>query len=102
MIRLAEHGAKFAVFDRDEAEGHAPANDLTAKGHHVAFWAVDVTNEAALKAAIYAVTYLLPPLHAILGIKPVALTDGLLIIGIGAALFAVIEIEKQIRRKRPV
>ena len=30
VIRMAEEGAKVAVFDRDEAEGHALANDLTA------------------------------------------------------------------------
>ena len=47
-------------------------------------------------AAQFAVTYL-PPLRAILGTEPVALTDGLLIVGIGVAFFTVIEIEKQIR-----
>ena len=49
-----------------------------------------------ITAAQFAVTYL-PPLQAILGTKPVALTDNLLIVGIGAAFVAVIEIEKQIR-----
>ena len=49
-----------------------------------------------ITAAQFAVTFL-PPLQAILGTKPVALTDGLLMVGIGAAFFAVIEIEKQIR-----
>ena len=47
-------------------------------------------------AAQFAVTYL-PPLQAILGTEPVALSDGLLIVGIGVAFFTVIEIEKQIR-----
>ena len=49
-------------------------------------------------AAQFAVTYL-PQLQAILGAEPVALADGLLIvgIGIGVAFFTVIEIEKQIR-----
>ena len=47
-------------------------------------------------AAQFAVTYL-PQLQAILGAEPVALTDGLLIVGIGVAFFTVIEIEKQIR-----
>ena len=47
-------------------------------------------------AAQFAVTYL-PPLQSILGTEPVALTDGLLIVGIGVAFFTVIEIEKQIR-----
>jgi len=49
-----------------------------------------------ITAAQFAVTYL-PPLQAVLGTSPVALIDGLLIVGIGAAFFALIEIEKQIR-----
>jgi calcium-translocating P-type ATPase len=43
-----------------------------------------------------AVTYL-PPLQAVLGTRPVPLLDGMLIVAIGAAFFALIEIEKQIR-----
>ena len=50
----------------------------------------------AITAAQFAVTYL-PPLREILGTEPVALTDGLLILGISAAFFVVIEVEKQIR-----
>jgi magnesium-transporting ATPase (P-type) len=50
----------------------------------------------AVTAAQFAVTYL-PPLQDILGTEPVPLLDGLLIVGIGAAFFALIEIEKQIR-----
>ncbi len=50
----------------------------------------------AITAAQFAVTYL-PPLQAILGTKPVSLPDGLLIVAIGAAFFAIVEIEKQIR-----
>jgi calcium-translocating P-type ATPase len=49
-----------------------------------------------ITAAQFAVTYL-SPLQAILGTEPVALVDGLLIVGVGAAFFAIIEIEKQIR-----
>ncbi len=55
-------------------------------------WAVVI----AITAAQFAVTYL-PPLQAILGTRPVSLLDGLLIVGIGAVFFAIIEIEKQIR-----
>jgi magnesium-transporting ATPase (P-type) len=51
---------------------------------------------AIITAAQFAVTYL-PPLQAILGTRPVPLIDGLLIVAIGAAFFALIEIEKQIR-----
>jgi len=50
----------------------------------------------AITAAQFAVTYL-PPLQAVLGTSPVPLMDGLLIVTIGAAFFALIEIEKQIR-----
>jgi magnesium-transporting ATPase (P-type) len=47
-------------------------------------------------AAQFAITYL-PPFQSILGTRPVPLTDGVLIVAIGAAFFALIEIEKKIR-----
>jgi magnesium-transporting ATPase (P-type) len=50
----------------------------------------------AITVAQFAVTYL-PPLQAVLGTRPVPLMDGVLIVAVGAAFFAVIEIEKQIR-----
>jgi magnesium-transporting ATPase (P-type) len=49
-----------------------------------------------ITAAQFTVTYL-PPLQAVLGTRSVPLTDGVLIVAIGAAFFALIEIEKQIR-----
>jgi calcium-translocating P-type ATPase len=49
-----------------------------------------------ITAAQFAVTYL-PPLQAGLGTQAVSLTDGILIVTIGIAFFALIEIEKQIR-----
>lgn len=55
-------------------------------------WAVVV----AITTAQFAVTYL-PVGHTILGTRAVSLWDGILIVGIGVAFFAVIEIEKQIR-----
>ncbi len=55
-------------------------------------WAVVI----AVTVAQFAVTYL-PPLQAVLGTQPVPFTDGLLIVAVGAAFFALIEIEKQIR-----
>ncbi|MEH6774711.1 MAG: HAD-IC family P-type ATPase, partial [Cereibacter changlensis] len=55
-------------------------------------WAVVATVAVAQSAVTY-----LPPLQAVLGTKPVPLMDGLLILAIGAAFFALIEIEKQIR-----
>ncbi|MFN3844813.1 MAG: cation-transporting P-type ATPase [Paracoccaceae bacterium] len=50
----------------------------------------------SITAAQFAITYL-SPLQQILGTRFVPLTDGLLIVGIGIAFFAIIEIEKQIR-----
>lgn len=49
-----------------------------------------------ITAAQFAVTYF-APLQALLGTAPVPLLDGLLIVGIGAAFFVLIEVEKQIR-----
>jgi calcium-translocating P-type ATPase len=49
-----------------------------------------------ITAAQFAITYL-PPLQFALGTMPVPLYDGVLIVGIGVAFFALIEIEKQIR-----
>ena len=46
--------------------------------------------------AQFAVTYL-PPLQAVFATEAVSLTDGLVIVAIGVALFAIIETEKQIR-----
>jgi magnesium-transporting ATPase (P-type) len=49
-----------------------------------------------ITGAQFAVTYV-PQLQTILGTQAVTVTDGLLIVGIGAVFFAIIEIEKQIR-----
>ncbi len=50
----------------------------------------------AITAAQFAVTYL-SPLQAVFGTRAVPLTDGVLIVVIGAVFFATVEIEKQIR-----
>ncbi len=50
----------------------------------------------AVTAAQFAVTYA-GPLQSVLGTHPVSFADGLLVVGIGAVFFAIIEIEKQIR-----
>jgi len=47
-------------------------------------------------AAQFAITYL-PPLQGIFATEPVAFLDGLLIVAVGIVLFAIIEIEKQLR-----
>ena len=49
-----------------------------------------------ITAAQFAITYL-PPLQAIFGTRSIPFLDGVLIVGIGMALFAIIETEKQIR-----
>jgi len=46
--------------------------------------------------AQFAITYF-PPLQAIFNTRSVPFLDGLLIIGVGIALFAIIEVEKQLR-----
>jgi len=50
----------------------------------------------AVTVAQFAVTYL-TPLQKVFATEPVPLFDGILIVGVGVALFAIIEIEKQIR-----
>jgi magnesium-transporting ATPase (P-type) len=50
----------------------------------------------AVTAAQFAVTYL-PPLQAVFGTASVPFPDGLLIFAVGVALFALVEIEKQLR-----
>ncbi len=63
----------------------------TVKGTKVV-WTVAVV----VTAAQFAVTYV-PPLQRLLGTESVKLTDGVLIVAVGIAFFALVEIEKQIR-----
>jgi 2-deoxy-D-gluconate 3-dehydrogenase len=49
---LAEAGAQLALFGRDAAKGADAVARLRAAGHQAAFSAVDVTNEAAVRAGI--------------------------------------------------
>jgi NAD(P)-dependent dehydrogenase (short-subunit alcohol dehydrogenase family) len=50
--RMAEEGAQVAILDMLKAEGQALASELTARGHEVAFWPVNVADESGMKAAI--------------------------------------------------
>ncbi len=50
--RLSEEGARVAILDRQEEAGKAYAEELTAKGRDVAFFAADVSDEAGFKSAI--------------------------------------------------
>jgi magnesium-transporting ATPase (P-type) len=54
------------------------------------------TTVIVITMAQFAITYL-PPLQAIFATESIPFWDGVLVIGIGAALFAIIETEKQIR-----
>jgi len=51
---------------------------------------------AVITAAQFAITYL-PFLQSVFETKPVPLLDGVLIVGVGVTLFAIIEVEKQLR-----
>lgn len=61
--RMAQEGAKVAILDVLDADGETLASELTAQGHKVAFWHVDVTNETAMKAAIDAAAAQFGGLH---------------------------------------
>ena len=65
VIRMAEEGARVAILDVLETEGEALTADLTAAGHEVAFWEVDVADEAAMKAAIDAAAARFGGLHVL-------------------------------------
>jgi NAD(P)-dependent dehydrogenase (short-subunit alcohol dehydrogenase family) len=65
VIRMAEEGARVAILDLLEAEGKALAADLTSAGHEVAFWPVDVADEAGMKAAIDAAAVRFGGLHVL-------------------------------------
>ena len=63
--RMAQEGAQVAIFDVLQAEGQALAAALTAQGHAVAFWRVDVADEAAMKSAIDAAAARFGGLHVL-------------------------------------
>lgn len=52
--RLAESGAKVAIWDRVAEAGHAAADALTAAGHDVLFVMTDVTDRSSVDAAVSA------------------------------------------------
>jgi NAD(P)-dependent dehydrogenase (short-subunit alcohol dehydrogenase family) len=63
VMRMAEEGARVAIFDVLEEEGRALANEIAAKGGETAFWKVDVADEDALKSAIDAAAVRFAGLH---------------------------------------
>jgi NAD(P)-dependent dehydrogenase (short-subunit alcohol dehydrogenase family) len=54
-LRLGQEGARVALFDVHDTEGRAVADRLQADGIDARYWHVDVSSEAAVKAAIDAV-----------------------------------------------
>lgn len=51
-MRLAEEGAKVALFDLHDAEGEALAAGLQARGFDAGYWHVDVSDEASVRRAM--------------------------------------------------
>lgn len=51
-LRMAEEGARIAIFDVLEREGSTLAMELTAQGFDAAFWMVDVSGEEPVKTAL--------------------------------------------------
>lgn len=50
--RMAGEGAMVAIFDTQEPEGQALADEMSAEGSDVAFWRVDVSDEEAVRKAV--------------------------------------------------
>ncbi len=61
--RFAEEGAAVAVFDRDGAGAEATAARVVARGGRAAAYEVDITDYAAVQAAVGAVESDLGPIH---------------------------------------
>lgn len=55
VVRLAEHGARVAIFDVDDEAGNALAEESRTRGLEVEYWHVDVSDEQAVKDATDAV-----------------------------------------------
>lgn len=54
-LRLAQEGAKLALFDLQDEAGEKLATELRLAGADAAYWHVDVSDEAAVAAAVAAV-----------------------------------------------
>ncbi|TCZ81871.1 SDR family NAD(P)-dependent oxidoreductase [Lysobacter sp. N42] len=72
VLRLAQEGAKVAIFDVDDAAGEALAREV---GGHCAYWHVDVADEAAVKAAIDAVAARFGAVHVLVNNAGIAGTN---------------------------
>lgn len=63
--RLAEEGARVAVFDILDGEGQALVQGLRAQGFDAAYWHVDVSDESAVASSIGAVVARFGALHVL-------------------------------------
>lgn len=64
-LRLAQEGAKIALFDVRDAEGEALAAELRAQDREAAYWNVDVSREAEVSGAINAVAARFGDVHVL-------------------------------------
>ena len=64
-VRLAEEGARVALFDMLDAEGEALADELSTRGADAGYWHVDVTDETSVAAAVGAVVARFGGLHVL-------------------------------------
>ncbi len=63
--RLAQEGARVALFDLLDADGEALAAELRGDGHDAGYWHVDVSDEAGVRTAIDAVAARFGALHVL-------------------------------------
>lgn len=64
-MRLSQHGARVAVFDRLDDQGQALAGTLREDGRKADYWHVDVCDEAGVKSAIDDVAARFGALHVL-------------------------------------
>jgi NAD(P)-dependent dehydrogenase (short-subunit alcohol dehydrogenase family) len=64
-LRLAQEGARVALFDMLDAEGEALVAELRAQGFDAAYWHVDVASEAQVASAIEAAALRFGAVHVL-------------------------------------
>lgn len=65
VVRMAQEGARVALFDILDNEGRELERELRANGHDAGYWHVDIANEAIVKAAIDEVAETFGGLHVL-------------------------------------
>lgn len=64
-LRLAQEGARVALFDMLDAEGEALVAEMKAQGFEAAYWHVDVASEAQVASAIEAAALRFGAVHVL-------------------------------------